>query len=1514
MYTRKTQRILSAFLALSIGLSFWPSSPIYAAEPPFSSESGSTSETVSDVLTTSTSEHVDDASVSISESDFGASVALTTEAVSGTGEDLRTENVNSSATTTNSNAESDIITSSNSSVVSEENVDAETTLPADEVLQAATSSRDESVSAVLTSVATDNLARQSGCTYSASTTYSEGDPNQYGAAKAFDGISSIGNLWSSAPVGGSTSEWLRVDFPALTTFNQVKAVENYAATPFVTSFSLEYLPTADSNWVELTNGTSLGDQAVIDFNEVTGVAVRLHFKSWTASPMIREMEVCNVVRVLDKSKLQTLIDDAAELKNNAVAGTDVGNYPQEAIDMFAQAIDAASAALQDSIAQSQIDKAETALQNAIALFEESAVQDTTGHYDVIYDFSIQNGGFEDIDEIITDGNVHYDKTFQWYTYGGGKIIEDPSVAHSGNNCAQLYSVGDTWEQPIDGLKPNTTYIMRAWAKTDPGVNVILQVRNSATSNSLAYITGEDWTFYELEFTTGASTNVRPSFVQWTDKAGVSPANGNCWVDDVSVVPKDEDRAVVYMKTLSDTQTEVRFSGSNASAPAKEDFSTVLTSDKLNTPLAFSIDEIEYAADTHTAILTHSDLSSFSYPFAHTLTLKFRYKEMEKSFVKNVEVSSNGQPFVEPEFDTVVLENGRVSITLKEVPTFPIQADEVKLIRTTLEGETYKEKLFDVVCNGKNISFTFPAQPKQLAASVVNYKIHLRDLICDESLSLEALGDGKTYYVDAVNGDDSNDGFTPDTAWKTLDKVNDTVFYGGDEILFKAGDSWTGQLWPKGSGTDAQHVIKIGMYGEGEKPRFEPGPVEIYDVVHYSTPRANEEFVVGYMIYNQSFLEISNLSLYNPNFESIDPFTTTIMRTGIQVTAGDIGKVEHIYIDDVDIQGFRGEFTNYGKMSGGIIYWVQPDMKEPEYQRPTWFEDLQITNCTIQDVGRSGVNQVTPWAYRQPTADGKWLDGSTNGFGPGYLLGDEYLPARNAYIAHNVFRNIDGDGILVDSFADSTIENNLVDTFVKASHFAAGIFPWLSENVLIQNNEICNGKPGNDAQGCEIDALNNDIIVQYNYMHDNHGGFVQWCTLYGYATYDSHYRYNISEDDNQGYGTITLFDYTYNCSAYNNTVYMDNDITNGFLRCDGHQEITVDLYNNIFYKDGDRYVMSNNKYFTNPNHKDPFYRSIENVFTHSGIKWDNNIFYNFDFGNMSDTAIGTNLINVDPLLKNPGKADNILGAGKTFEALGDFYTIKEGSPALEAGRIAPENGGYDFFGNYVPNDKKPDIGAHQLTVFTPPVNKDNLNEAIDRAEAIDSSLYEELGIDELNKIFDSARKIALDSSATQSDVNYWADLLNEKIGELVRVYAIAVANGTANVQRAAEGAVVTVTATVPQGKEFTEWTSEQISVSNSKDSTTTFVMPANDVSLTAILRDISESGSASDSSSSSSDSSGNSNTSSGDSGNTSSTVTPAVGTPQTGDTSPLLVLAVLLCISTVGMGVMIIYKKQKTHHH
>jgi len=51
----------------------------------------------------------------------------------------------------------------------------------------------------------------------------------------------------------------------------------------------------------------------------------------------------------------------------------------------------------------------------------------------------------------------------------------------------------------------------------------------------------------------------------------------------------------------------------------------------------------------------------------------------------------------------------------------------------------------------------------------------------------------TYYVSSSGGNDSNDGLSPDTAFKSVGKVNGLALQPGDRVLFKCGDTWRAEI-------------------------------------------------------------------------------------------------------------------------------------------------------------------------------------------------------------------------------------------------------------------------------------------------------------------------------------------------------------------------------------------------------------------------------------------------------------------------------------------------------------------------------------------------------------------------------------------------------------------------------------------------------------------------------------------------------------------------------------------------
>ncbi len=79
-----------------------------------------------------------------------------------------------------------------------------------------------------------------------------------------------------------------------------------------------------------------------------------------------------------------------------------------------------------------------------------------------------------------------------------------------------------------------------------------------------------------------------------------------------------------------------------------------------------------------------------------------------------------------------------------------------------------------------------------------------------------------YYVDAENGNNTNNGISPSTAWRTVARVNDAMemFLPGDNIFFRSGHTWNdANLTITCSGSQTGGYITFGAYETSNKPNF-----------------------------------------------------------------------------------------------------------------------------------------------------------------------------------------------------------------------------------------------------------------------------------------------------------------------------------------------------------------------------------------------------------------------------------------------------------------------------------------------------------------------------------------------------------------------------------------------------------------------------------------------------------------------------------------------------------------------
>ena len=527
--------------------------------------------------------------------------------------------------------------------------------------------------------------------------------------------------------------------------------------------------------------------------------------------------------------------------------------------------------------------------------------------------------------------------------------------------------------------------------------------------------------------------------------------------------------------------------------------------------------------------------------------------------------------------------------------------------------------------------------------------------------------GKTYpaayYIDAVSGNDSNDGLAPSSAWKSLDSVNSRIWIPGDSILFHSDQVWFGQIVPSGSGDEGNPIV-VSSYGNGKKP-------VIHGTQNKNSSRetGQTKFATLYF-YNQSYWEISNLEITNYNApeeanmtldeweqanidtyqkatdpEPLDKKNTA--KCGILVEARAKGKISHLHFRNLEIHGINGDITS--KHNGGIFLNILNDGENI----PTWFNDLLIENCYIHDVDRTGVSNWSAYSNRT-------LDTNT-----------DWVPSNNYILRNNTFERTGANALIVRVANRPVIENNLFDhCAIKESGNAC--FNFNTDNAIWQYNEARFTKANQgdeDAGGIDSDYRSKNTIIQYNYIHDNDFGML---VTGGSGVFNDGtvVRYNIFEREGlvarHGYDAkfvIRVSGEATNTIFHNNMIFLDasqRDTKIVFHKKWGTWPDKTRYWNNIVYN-----LAENSSY--------DFGSSTENEFS-------NNLFFGRECPTEPEDKFK---IKADPLLVNPGYNK-------------EGYKIQTGSPAIGKGKTPQIIPASDFYKNTLPAQGPIDIGIHQLS--------------------------------------------------------------------------------------------------------------------------------------------------------------------------------------------------------------------------
>ncbi len=303
----------------------------------------------------------------------------------------------------------------------------------------------------------------------------------------------------------------------------------------------------------------------------------------------------------------------------------------------------------------------------------------------------------------------------------------------------------------------------------------------------------------------------------------------------------------------------------------------------------------------------------------------------------------------------------------------------------------------------------------------------------------------TYYLDSAAGSDDADGLSEAKAWKTLSKLQGIKLLAGDKVLLRRGSTFNEVLIVNEAAGTTKQRVTVSTYGTGDKPK-----IVAPDGSQYAVQLRNSVYTT---------IEDLDITNYGSNPELKD-------RMGVNIHLQDFGKACGTELKGLDIHDINGVLWK-GQGAGVAIRFTLSKNTIINY-----WDGILIEGCTIRRCTRNGISFA------------------------GNYDRSHWYPHLNVVIRENLVEEVPGDGIVVDACDGAIVEYNLMryctDPWGEEHNASAGMWPWSSDNTIIQFNEVIGQKTTWDAQGFDADYNNLGTVIRYNYSHDNYGGFLLIC--------------------------------------------------------------------------------------------------------------------------------------------------------------------------------------------------------------------------------------------------------------------------------------------------------------------------------------------------------------------------------------------------------------------------------------
>jgi len=491
---------------------------------------------------------------------------------------------------------------------------------------------------------------------------------------------------------------------------------------------------------------------------------------------------------------------------------------------------------------------------------------------------------------------------------------------------------------------------------------------------------------------------------------------------------------------------------------------------------------------------------------------------------------------------------------------------------------------------------------------------------------------RDYFV-SPTGDDNRSGSSAEP-WRTLAKVNATSLQPGDRVLLEGGRAFVGplELGRDDRGTPARNAV-VTSYGAGRA------------VIDGGSGRAVTVDGCDHVL-------LQRLKLIGAG-----------RKTGNTSDGLYLAHSSGSTVDQVEVTGFQH--------SGVEISGTQ---------------DARITNVHAHQNGFAGIR-------------------SGGDLSKNLYIG--YCLTENNPGDPTILRNHSGNGIIVSSVQLALVEycESTYNGWDQpwTGNGPVGIWTHDADRVTIQ---YCiahhNRSTASDGGGFDFDGGVTNSVLQYNYSHDNFGSGYLICQYEGAPRFANNVvRYNVSQDDGLFDHNAGIFVWVGGAGmestlVHNNTIWntKGSAVAYGIAKEHADELPEIPFYNNIFVSQGPQI-------FSETEGLGKIGRFRGNLYWAMGERG----FHVDGFKSLEEWAAASGQERVDgrlvglfadPALPRSGAAmlTNPADLYRLVE-----YQLREGSPAVGAGldlrkTFGIDPGPVDFYGNPLPSEGLPAIGAHE----------------------------------------------------------------------------------------------------------------------------------------------------------------------------------------------------------------------------